>query len=51
MRRLDGGAGRGARGREGTRLALPGGAGAPPAGTTTRCEELADGGPPGAPEA
>ncbi len=25
--------------------ATPGGAGAPPAGNTTRCEELADGGP------
>ena len=26
--------------------ATPGGAGAPPAGTKTRCQELADGGPP-----
>ena len=30
---------------------LPGGAGAPPGGTTTPCEELADGGPQGLPEA
>src|SRR5487761_2013868 len=29
---------------------LPGGAGAPPGGTTTPCEELADGGPRGLPE-
>ena len=34
----------GARGRERSRLTLPGGAGAPPGGTTTPCEELADGG-------
>ena len=37
-----GGAGRGARGLEETHLKHSGGAGAPPAGTTTRREELAD---------
>jgi len=37
------GEGRGARALETTYLQNPGGAGAPPAGTTTRCEELADG--------
>ena len=45
MRRHDGGIGCGARGR-GTNASsskLPGGAGAPPAGTMTRREELADG--------
>jgi hypothetical protein len=34
-----------------TLLPPPGGAGAPPGGTTTPCEELADGGPSGLPEA
>jgi len=44
MRRLDDGAGCGARGVGDERSSRhPGGAGAPPAGTTTRCEELADG--------
>src|ERR1017187_6165080 len=32
-------------GRRRTLLPLPGGAGAPPGGTTTPCEELADSGP------
>jgi hypothetical protein len=44
------GIGCGARGREGTLLALPGGAGAPPGDTTIPCEELADGSPQGLPE-
>jgi hypothetical protein len=50
MRRHASGIGCGARGREGTLLALPGGAGAPPGDTTIPCEELADGGPQGLPE-
>jgi hypothetical protein len=43
MKRDESGIGRGARGREGTLLTLPGGAGAPPGDTTTPREELADG--------
>ncbi len=44
MRRHVGGIGCGARGREtNAPPKLPGGAGAPPAGTMTRREELADG--------
>ena len=43
MRRQDGGAGRGARGREVTHLMRSGGAGAPPGGTMIPCQELADG--------
>ena len=46
MRRQDGGAGRGARGRGETHLTRSGGAGAPPGGTRTSCEELADGAKP-----
>jgi hypothetical protein len=41
MRRLDDGAGRGARGRKGTLLPFPSGTGAPPGGTTTPRQELA----------
>jgi hypothetical protein len=48
MRRLDGGAGRGARGREtNAPPKLPGGDGAPLGGTMTSRQELADGGPHG----
>jgi hypothetical protein len=46
MRRQDGGAGRGARGRGVTHSMRSGGAGAPPGGTRTSCEELADGAKP-----
>ncbi len=46
MKRDVGGIGCGARGRGmNAPPKLPGGAGAPPGGTTTPCEELADGGP------
>ncbi len=46
MRRHASGIGRGARGRGmNAPPKLPGGAGAPPGGTTTPCEELADGEP------
>src|ERR1700709_1804419 len=52
MRRLDGGARRGARGREtNAPPKLPGGDGAPLGGTMTSRQELADGGPHGSPEA
>jgi hypothetical protein len=46
MRRQDGGAGRGARGRRQTQPSRSGGAGAPPGGIRTSCEELADGAKP-----
>ena len=52
MRRHASGIGCGARGRGmNAPPKLPGGAGTPPGGTTTPCEELADGGPSGQPEA
>ena len=52
MRRHASGIGCGARGRGmNAPPKLPGGAGAPPGETTVPCQELADGGPPGLPEA
>jgi hypothetical protein len=52
MRRYVGGKGCGACGQGmNAPSKLPGGAGAPPGGTRTSCEELADGGPLGLPEA
>ena len=46
MRRQDGGAGRGARGRGVTHSMRPGGAGAPPGDTRIPRQELADGAKP-----
>jgi hypothetical protein len=52
MRRRESGIGCGARGRGmNAPPKPPGGAGAPPGDTTVPCQELADGGPPGLPEA